>query len=105
MKAFEEIKKKLTEAPIVFTPNWGEQFEIMCNESDFTIGVVLGQRQENIFRPIYYASKTLNKAREKYTTTEKEMLAVVYSCEKFRSYILRSKVILYTYIMPQLDTS
>ena len=49
----------------------------MCNASDFAVGVVLGQRRENIFMPIYYASKTLNEAQENYTTTEKEMLAVV----------------------------
>ena len=49
----------------------------MCDASDFEIDVVLGQRQENIFRPIYYASKTLNEAKENYTTTEKEMLVVV----------------------------
>ena len=49
----------------------------MCDASDFAVGVVLGQRQENIFRPIYYASKTLNKTQENYMTTEKEMLVVV----------------------------
>ena len=51
---------------------------------------------ENIFWPTYYASKTLNGARENYTTTEKEMLVVVYSCDKFRPYILGSKVTLST---------
>ena len=48
-----------------------------------------------MFRPIYYASKTLNDAQEHYTTIEKEMLAVVYSCDKFRPYILGSKVTLF----------
>ena len=95
MKAFDEIKKKLTKAPIVVAPNWGQPFEIMYGASDFEIGVVLGQRRENIFRPIYYASKILNEAQENYTTTKKEMLVVVYSYDKFRSYILGSKVILY----------
>ena len=93
---FEEIKNKLIKAPIVVAPNWGEPYEIMCNASDYVVGDVLGQRRENIFRPIYYESKTLNEAQENYTTTEKEMLAVVYSCDKFRPYILGSKVILYT---------
>ena len=45
--------------------------------------------------PMYYASKTLNEAQENYTNIEKEMLAVVYSCDKFRPYILGSKVTLY----------
>ena len=77
-------------------PNWGEPFELMCDTSDYAVRVVLGQRRDNIFRRIHYASKTLNEARENYTTTEKEMLVVVYSCDKFRSYVLGSKVTLYT---------
>ena len=68
----------------------------MYDASDYAVGVVLGQRRDNIFRPIYYASKTLNEAKENYTTIEKEMLVVVYSCDKFRPYILCSKVTLYT---------
>ena len=60
------------------------------------LGLFWGQRQENIFRPIYYASKTLNEAQENYMITDKEMLVVVYSCDKFRPYILGSKVTLYT---------
>ena len=51
--------------------------------------------KENIFRPIYYVSKMLNEAQENYMTKEKEMLAVVYSCDKFRPYILGSKVTIY----------
>ena len=95
MTAFEEIKNKLIEAPIVVAPNWGEPFEIMCDANDYAVRVVLGQRRENVFKPIYYDSKTLNEAQEHYTTTKKEMLAVVYSCDKFRPYILGSKVTLY----------
>ena len=68
----------------------------MCKASDYAIRAVLRQRRENIFKPIYYASKTLNEVEKNYTTTKKEMLAVVYSCDKFRPYILGSKVTLYT---------
>ena len=96
MTAFDQIKNKLIEAPIVVAPNWDEPFEIMYDANDYTVRAVLGQRHENIFRPIYYASKTLNEAQENYTTTEKEMLVVVYSCDKFKPYILGSKVTLYT---------
>ena len=52
---------KPIEAPISIAPNWGEPFEIMCGANDFVVGVVLGQRRENIFRPIYYASITFNE--------------------------------------------
>ena len=68
----------------------------MCDASDTAVGVALGQRKDKIFRAIYYASKTLNGAQLNYTTTEKELLAVVYGCEKFRPYLLGVKVIVYT---------
>ncbi|GKF19760.1 reverse transcriptase domain-containing protein [Tanacetum coccineum] len=78
------------------TPNWDQPFELMCDASDYAIGVVLGQRIEKHFRPIHYASKTMTKAETNYTTTEKEMLAVVYAFEKFRSYLIMNKSVVYT---------
>ena len=68
----------------------------MRDASDFAMGAVLGQRREKMFRPLYYANKTLNDAQEHYMTIEKEILAVVYSCDKFKLYILGSKVNLFT---------
>ncbi|GJY33771.1 reverse transcriptase domain-containing protein, partial [Tanacetum coccineum] len=94
--AFQTLKKKLTEAPILIAPNWDQPFEIMCDASDYAIGAVLGQRIEKHFRPIHYASKTMTEAETNYTTTEKEMLAVVYAFEKFRSYLIMNKSIVYT---------
>ena len=94
--AFEEIKIKLIQAPIMAAPEWDQGFEIMCDASDFAIGAVLGQRKEKIFRTIYYASRTFNEAQENYSTTEKEMLAIVFACDKFRQYILGSHVIIHT---------
>ncbi|GJR68004.1 reverse transcriptase domain-containing protein [Tanacetum coccineum] len=89
-------KNNLTEAPILIAPDWDLPFELMCDASDFAIGAVLGQRHEKHFRPIHYASKTMNEAESHYTTTEKEMLAVVYAFEKFRSYLILNKSIVYT---------
>ena len=77
-------------------PDWSLPFEIMCDASDYAVGAVLGQRKEGKVHAIYYASKTLNEAQINYTTTKKEMLAVIFAFEKFRSYILNSKVIVYT---------
>ncbi|GJX27588.1 reverse transcriptase domain-containing protein [Tanacetum coccineum] len=74
---------KGTEAPILVVPNWNLPFELMCDASDFAIGAVLGQRKMKHFQPIHYASKTMIEAQIHYTTTEKEMLAVVYAFEKF----------------------
>nr|GEW04475.1 reverse transcriptase domain-containing protein [Tanacetum cinerariifolium] len=75
--AFQTLKRKLTEAPILIAPDWDMPFELMCDASDFSIGAVLGQCQDKHFKPIHYASKTMIEAESKYTTTEKEMLAVV----------------------------
>ncbi|GKB20288.1 reverse transcriptase domain-containing protein [Tanacetum coccineum] len=69
-EAFETLKKKLTEAPILVTPDWDLPFEIMCDASDFAVGAVLGQ--------------------------QKELFAVVYAFEKFRPYLVLSKTIVYT---------
>ncbi|GJT10102.1 reverse transcriptase domain-containing protein [Tanacetum coccineum] len=96
IKAFNTLKKNLTEAPILIAPDWNEPFELMCDASDFALGAVLGQRHEKHFRPIHYASKTMNEAESRYTTTEKEMLAVVYAFEKFRSYLVMNKCTVYT---------
>ncbi|GJZ99732.1 reverse transcriptase domain-containing protein, partial [Tanacetum coccineum] len=96
INAFETLKKKLTEAPILVVPDWNLPFELMCDASNFAIGAVLGQRKTKHFQPIHYASKTMTEAQIHYTTTEKEMLAVVYAFEKFRPYLVLSKSIVYT---------
>ena len=59
---FDEIKSRLVTAPIMMILDWNNEFEIMCDASDFAMGVVLGQRTEMIFKTIYYASKTFNEA-------------------------------------------
>nr|GEW02862.1 reverse transcriptase domain-containing protein [Tanacetum cinerariifolium] len=73
-----------------------QPFELMCDASDYAVGAVLRQRVEKHFWPIHYASKTMNQAETNYTTTEIEMLAVVYAFEKFRSYLIMNKSIVYT---------
>ena len=95
-RSFEEIKSRLVEAPIMAKPDWNKEFEIMCDASDYAMGAVLGQRADKVFRAIYYAIKTFNEAQENYSTTEKEMLTIVFACEKFRPYILGSHIIIHT---------
>ncbi|KAK8563275.1 hypothetical protein V6N12_035425 [Hibiscus sabdariffa] len=92
IKAFEILKSKLVTAPIVEPPDWNLPFELMCDASDYAVGAVLGQRKGKIFHPTYYANKTLNEAQVNYTTTEKELLAVIFAFDKFRSYLLGTKV-------------
>nr|GEZ12921.1 reverse transcriptase domain-containing protein [Tanacetum cinerariifolium] len=77
IKAFQMLKKKLMEAPILIAPNWDLPFELMCDTSTFAIGAVLGQHHKKHFKPIHYASKTMTDAESNYTTTEKEMLFVM----------------------------
>nr|GEU36755.1 reverse transcriptase domain-containing protein [Tanacetum cinerariifolium] len=89
--AFRTLKEKLIEASILIAPNWDQPFELMYDASDYAVGVVLGQRVEKHFRPIHYASKTMNQAETNYTTIKKEMLAVVYAFENFRSYLIMNK--------------
>nr|GEZ96580.1 hypothetical protein [Tanacetum cinerariifolium] len=69
IQAFRTLKDKLTEAPIPIAPNWDQPFELI---------------------------KTMNQAEANYTTTDKEMLAVVYAFKKFRSYLIMNKSIVYT---------
>ncbi|KAK1665527.1 hypothetical protein QYE76_053686 [Lolium multiflorum] len=95
-EAFETLKKALTTAPVVEPPDWNLPFEIMCDASDFAVGAVLGQRVDKKLNVIHYASKTLDAAQRNYATTEKELLAVVFACDKFRSYIVDSKVTVHT---------
>ncbi|KAG7528280.1 hypothetical protein ISN44_Un202g000010, partial [Arabidopsis suecica] len=93
--AFQQIKQALISAPIVQPPDWDLPFEVICDASDFAVRAVLGQRKDKKLHAIYYASRTLDDAQRNYATTEKELLAVVFAFEKFRSYLVGSKVIVY----------
>nr|GEV36054.1 reverse transcriptase domain-containing protein [Tanacetum cinerariifolium] len=95
-RSLSTLKRKLTKAPILISPDWDMPFELKCDASDFAIGAVLGQRQDKHFRPIHYASKTMTEAEFNYTTTKKEMLGVVYAFKKFWSYLIMNKSIVYT---------
>ena len=68
----------------------------MCDASNYAIGGVLGQRKDKLLHVIYYASRTLNKAQLNYTTIEKELFAIVFAFDKFHSYLIGAKVIVYT---------
>ena len=68
----------------------------MCDASDFAIRAVLGQRKDKTLHAVYYASRTLDEAQRNYTTTEKELLVVVYAFEIFCQYLVGSRVIVHT---------
>src|SRR5919201_1136763 len=96
LKAFNTLKKALISALIIQPPDWSLPFEIMCDASDYAIGAVLGQTKDKKHHAIAYASKMLTGAQLNYATMEKELLAVVYAIDKFRSYLVGAKVIVYT---------
>ncbi|PIN17394.1 DNA-directed DNA polymerase [Handroanthus impetiginosus] len=115
-KAFDELKEALTSAPIIQLPNWNLPFEIMCDASNYApiiqlpnwnlpfeimcdasnYGAVLGQRISKTPHVIYYAPRTLDNAQSNYSTMEKELLAIIFALENFRSYLLGTKVIVYS---------
>ena len=95
LQAFNSLKKKLVSALVIIAPIWTQEFELMCDASNYAIATVLGQRREKVFHAIYYASKVLNGAQLHYATTEKEFLAIFYVLEEFRPYLIGSKVIIY----------
>ncbi|GKA79750.1 reverse transcriptase domain-containing protein [Tanacetum coccineum] len=87
IQAFDRLKRELTQAPMMIKPDRLLPFKIMCNTSDYVVGTVLGQRKDKHFQPIHYASRTMNDAQENYTTTEKELLAIVFAFDKFCQYL------------------
>ncbi|XP_074283282.1 uncharacterized protein LOC141607833 [Silene latifolia] len=90
------FKEALVTAPIIRAPDWNLPFEILCDASDFMVGAVLGQVVDKKHNVIYYTSKTLDQTQCNYSTTEKEMLAIVHAIEKFRQYLVGYKVVVYT---------
>ena len=68
----------------------------MCDDSDYVVSVVMGQRKEGKSFVTYYTSRTLNSVQMNYTITEKELLAVIFAVDKFRSYLIGSSTIVYS---------
>ncbi|CAN6547329.1 unnamed protein product [Malus baccata var. baccata] len=96
MTLFNQLKELLTTSPIIVPPDWSLPFELMCDASDYALRAVLGQRKDKRPHVIYYASRTLNDAQLNYSTTKKELLVVVFALDKFRSYLIGTKVIVFT---------
>jgi hypothetical protein len=74
----------------------------MCDASDYAVGAVIGQSKDKKHYAISYASKTLTGPQLNYGTTEKELLAVIFAIEKFRSYLVGAKVIVYTFLIDEI---
>jgi hypothetical protein len=90
------LKEALISTPIIEPSDWYLPFEIRCDASDYAVGAVLGQSKDKKHYTISNASKTLTGPQLNYATTKKELLVMVFSIEKFRSYLVGTKVIFYT---------
>ena len=91
------LKDKLVTTPILRGPNWVLPFYIHTDASNKAIGAALGQVEEKLPYAIYFVSKNLSKAELNYTVTEKELLAVVHSLNKFSHYITSYQTFVHTY--------
>ncbi|RDY00955.1 Retrovirus-related Pol polyprotein from transposon 17.6, partial [Mucuna pruriens] len=96
IEAFQELKKRLTTTPILQAPDCELPFELMCDASNLELGVVFGQRIGKLSHVIAYASCTMDSAQANYTTTKKELLAIIFALDKFCSYLLGSKFFVFT---------
>lgn len=89
--AFRSIKEHLIQAPVLSCPDFDKPFTLQCDASDFGLGAVLTQMHGDAEHVICYLSRSLTKNERKYSTTEKECLAVLFAIEKLRCYIEGTK--------------
>jgi len=97
LESFNILKEALTSAPIIQTLDCSLPFEIMCDASDCVVGAVFGQTKDKMHHAIAYANKTMTEAQLNYVTSEKELFAVVFAIDKFRSYLVGAKIIVYSH--------
>ena len=92
IQAFEKLKRIITEAPVLKYPDFNRKFKLVTDASQYAIGAVLQQNNH----PICFASRTLNQHERNYSTTEKELLAIVWATNYFRPYLYGVKFDLLT---------
>jgi hypothetical protein len=90
-ESFEKLKAVLTEEPLLQYPDFNKPFKITCDASNYAIGCVLSQGKIGKDLPIACASRTLNRAEQNYSTTEKELCAIVWGVKQYRPYLLGQK--------------
>ena len=93
---FSDIKKALTEAPVMVSPNFAKEFMIFPFASKHTIaGVLLQKNEQNLEQPIAFYSKALRDSTLKYDIMEKQAYVLVKVLKEFKVYILHSHTIVY----------
>jgi hypothetical protein len=86
-QAFEVLKHALVTPPILKYPCLNKEFILNTDASGTAIGAILTQKYDGIEHPVCYASRTLNPAERRYSTIERELLAVVWAVKKYRIYL------------------
>lgn len=94
--AFNKLKKLLTTSPVLIFPNFCDTFIITTDASDYAVGAVISQGNIPYDKPIHYFSKTLGNAQIRYSTIEKELLAIVWAIENFRHYLYGREFLILT---------
>jgi len=95
-EAFEGLKDKLCTTPVLAYPNFELPFILTTDASKLAVAAVLSQVQDDVERPIAYASRQMNKAEHAYSASESEMLALVWATKLFRSYLHGKKFLVMT---------
>lgn len=90
-EAIEALKDRLTNSPLLQYPNFNKEFVLTTDASNFAIGGILSQGEVGHDLPVAYASRTLNKSEGNYSTTEKELLAILWGVKHFRPYLYGRK--------------
>jgi hypothetical protein len=85
--AFNRAKELISNPPVLSYPDFDKLFTVTTDASDKALGAVISQDKH----PIAYASRTLNETEQKYNTTEKELLGILYALDQFRPYIYGRK--------------
>lgn len=96
LKLFTDLKQALVSAPILVFPNYNLPFCMQTDASGFGISGVLLQKINGLFRPVAFASRKLTAVETRYSTTERELLAIVYAYKQFFHQIYGRKIIIYT---------
>lgn len=96
INCFRTCQNILTNDPILQYPDFKKPFILTTDASNFALGAVLSQGEISRDKPIAYASRTLNETETRYSTIEKELLAIVWACKHFRPYLYGRKFTIYT---------